>query len=108
VLYVFCCIFFVVFHFLCLGSLVSLVCRGLGSLHLGCALCSGAKGSHSFVCVMWVFPASRCSVMCSVVCGFVFIVSHVSWLGFCVFHLPSFAFALYVVEYDFSVWELAR
>ncbi len=56
------CLFFVVFHFLCLGSLV---CRGLGSLHLGCALYSRAECSCSFAFVEWLFLADRCSVLFS-------------------------------------------
>jgi hypothetical protein len=53
-------LFFVVFHFLCLGSLV---CRGLGSLHLGFALCSRQEDSYFCVCVVRGFPAGRCNVI---------------------------------------------
>ena len=69
-----------------------------------CALCSRAGGSYSVVCVMWGLPAGRCSVLCS----FWFRARCVSSLGSRAIHLPAFAFALFIVEYDFNACERAR
>ena len=92
-------LFCVVFHFLCRASMV---CRGRGSLRLGCASCSKAEGSYSVCMSRGVCRLG--AVLCCVVCGFVFGVCR---LGFRAIHLPVFAFELFVAEYDFDVWERA-